>query len=271
MFGETFYHKTIYKALVGFGTLFNEIYLVRQSTTGQELEKIKVPITYAPKQKYLVRQTADPNLDREVALTFPRMAFQMKAINYAPQRKQVSTMRVVNNASDVARQMVYTPVPYDLDFELYIAAKNQEDVLQILERILPHFTPKYSITINSIPEMELKDDVDIILKGTPFEDPYDGAFTEDRVIIWTLEFTASINLYGKIRDQSIIRKVQVDMLIPKGDIDTTMAETPRVARVVTEPDPIDALPTDDFGITTTISEYNDGKKYNPVSDTDEPV
>jgi hypothetical protein len=152
--------------------------------------------------------------------------------------------------------------------------KNADDGFQIVEQILPHFVPEYTVNIIAIPELDLRDDVPIVLKDISKEDTFTGEFTERRVLIWTLNFTAYMNFYGPIIHQGVIKKAQVDILIPPGQGPVTKQEvhdTPRSARITTLPDPIDALPEDDYGFTTDVEEFNDGKKYDPTTDTDVEV
>ncbi len=273
MFGDTTYHQIIRKVVIAFGTLFNDISIVRRNLNGQTVERLKIPITYAPKQKYNVRTNENPELNKQVSITYPRMSYLISSISYAPARKISSLQRNVVPNDGNTRKSQLAPVPYDLSFELYIFGNNSDDIVQIVEKILPKFTPKYSITIDSIPELELKDDIDIVLNDSVFEDPVVGQFDDNRLITWTLRFKVPINLYGPITDQSIIRKIQTDILVVKsGEItDDSMSKTPRVARIITEPDPIDALPEDDFGFTTSIYEYDDSKKYNPTTGEDEDI
>lgn len=276
MFKDTQYYGIIKKAVIAFGTLFNEVQLVRPDPKTGKAVRTVVPLDYGPKQKYLVRQTQDPNLgieDKQVAIQLPRMAFQMTSVGYDSRRKLVSTEKIVKQVNPTTRKKILNPVPYSLDFELYIIAKNQDDAHQIIERILPYFTPKLTVTITSVSDLELTDDLDVTLTGAPFEDPWEGSIAERRDIIWTLKFNMAVNFYGRILDQKIIKKVQVDLLVPRGEEITpeSIANTPRSARIVTTPNPPDANPTDDFGYSTSIYEYDDGMKYNPETGQDEQV
>lgn len=274
MFNREFAFDILRKNVVAFGDLFNEVILLRKNEQGQVTEKFKVPITYAPKQKYVIRGTDDPALDKQVSIVYPRMSFAIKSINYDASRKIITTQRNIKESEPGRRKSQYAPVPYNLMMELSITGKNQYDVFQILEKILPYFTPKLTVNIHSIPELDLRDDVDITIVDHPKEDTFDGQFADLRTITWSIGFKMSIAMYGEIVEQGLIRKVQADLLIPTGIDEITsevMNQTPRSARIVTEPDPIDAEPDEDYGFTTSIYEYDDGLKYNPITDEDEPV
>lgn len=272
MFKQDFYHEIVRKIIIGFGTLFNEISILRTEPGESLPKKVPVPLVYAPKQKYLVRTVADLPQDKQVGIVYPRMSFMITSLQRDMDRKLVSTGLNYNRKNDEVFYTQYNPVPYDINIDLYIIGKNFNDVIQIVERILPYFLPQYNLNINLIPQMGIVRDVPVILNSTSFDDSFDGPFDERRSIVWTLQFTVKTDLYGKIGNQGLIRKVGVDFGVPEGDItDESMEETPRVARIIVDPDPIDAVPTDDYGYSITISEYNDGKKLDPSDGTDKPV
>ncbi len=273
MFGEIFYHGSIKKLVTAFGTLFNEMYVVRYNSNGTENSRSKVPLVYAPKQKYIVRNAEDENNDKQVAVVYPRMAFYVVSMERASVRQLTRTGLNTKKKTDediFLKQL--NPVPYDVHIDLCVIGKNADEVFQLVERIVPYFNPQYTITINSIPSLGLKDDIAITLKQNPFDDSFDGPFDEKRSIIWTFQFVARTNFYGRILEQGLIRKIQTDLLVPVGEItEESMAETPRSARIIIEPDPIDAISTDDFGFSRTITEYDDAKKFNPQTLEDEPI
>lgn len=208
MFAQTFYHKTLRKYVTYFGTLFNDIYISRVSSSNSVLQTIKVPITYGPKDKALARVEADPNLNRPAAIILPVMAFEMTGLNYAGTRK-LSTINKshikVRQGDDSRLQYVYNPVPYDIDFSLYIMVKNAEDGTRILEQILPYFTPEWTATLNLIPELDVKMDIPVIIKSTTLSDNYDSSYEERRVLTWTIDFTMQGYLYGPIKKTGIIK------------------------------------------------------------------
>ena len=158
----------------------------------------------------------------------------------------------------------YTPVPYNLSFSLYSFTASAEAGLQIVEQIIPFFQPDYTVTINAIPELNIKRDVPIVLNSINYEDTYDGGYTTRRAVIYTLNFTAKTYLFGPDATSKTIKTVQVDMY---DDTDTT--NKARVERVTTTPNPTNADADDDFGFTTDIDFFEDSKKYNPETDTDE--
>ena len=183
MLGSTFYHETIRKVVIGFGTLFNDIHITRKDSSGNVQQSMKVPLAFGPKQKFLVRLREDPNIAKSVAITLPRIGFEIGAISYDPARK-LNKIQKVKKAGTSGNKVdtQYMPVPYNIDFELYAMSKNSDDALQIVEQILPYFQPEYTITINDIVQMSNKRDVPIILTGISYEDNYEGDFTERRAI-----------------------------------------------------------------------------------------
>jgi len=165
MFGRTFYHGTLRKYVVVFGNMFNGIYVQRLNSSNVRIQNLKVPIAYGPKEKFLVRLAQDPNLDQDVAVSLPRIGFEMTGLNYSSIRKLPSTQKNYNTSdtdnTNVTTQ--YRPVPYDITFQMSIFVKNADDGTQILEQILPYFQPEWTNNINLIPEMNLTYDVPCIL------------------------------------------------------------------------------------------------------------
>ena len=265
MLGNTFYHETMRKCVVGFGTLFNDIHITRKDSSGNVIQSMKVPLAYGAKQKFLTRLTEDPNLTKTVAITLPRIGFEIGQIAYDSTRK-LNKIQKVKKAGTASNKVdtQYMPVPYNIDFELYCMSKNSDDALQIVEQILPYFQPDYTITINDIVQMSSKRDVPIILTGVSYEDNYEGEFAERRAIIYTLDFTCKFYLYGPITSSKVIKTVQVDQYT---DLPDTSPK--REQRLTVTPDPTSADADDDFGFNEVQSFFTDAKDYNPVTGEDE--
>jgi len=268
MFGTHFYNEGMRKLTIAFGQLFNNIIIQNTSSTGAITKRIRVPLAYAPKEKFLVRLEQQANLqgDREVAITLPRLGFEITGLQYDASRKlnkMNKMVRVKSSEEGKKLNFNYTPVPYNISFSLYSFTATAENGLQIIEQILPFFQPEYTVTMNVIPELSLKRDIPIILNSINYEDTYNGEFTQRRAVVYTLSFTAKTYLYGPMTNQGVIKTVQADL---GTDTDTPLK---REERIVITPNPTTADADDDFGFTTTISTFNDGKRYNPVSDQDE--
>ena len=265
MLGNTFYHETIRRCVIGFGTIFNDIHITRKDSSGNLQQSMKVPLAYGPKQNFLVRLREDPSISKSVAITLPRIGFEIGALSYDPTRKLNKIQKVKksgSNSSVVNTQ--YMPVPYNIDFEMYTMAKNSDDALQIVEQILPYFQPEYSITITDVVEMSNKRDVPIVLNSISYEDNYEGEFAERRAIIYTLSFTAKMYLYGPVQSGQVIKKVQVDQYS-----DSASAAPKREQRYTVTPTPTSADMDDDFGFNETSSFFTDAKTYNPETGQDE--
>ena len=151
------------------------------------------------KQKWLARLTEDPNLSKKVAVTLPRIGFEISGMTYDSTRKLNKIMKVKKVADGTDAEQVksgFMPVPYNINFELYILSKNSDDALQIVEQILPYFQPEYTVTLREVPELDIIRDVPIVLNDISYEDDYEGDFASRRSIIYTLSFTAKYYLYG---------------------------------------------------------------------------
>jgi hypothetical protein len=211
MFEVPFYNGLIKKTIIGFGTLFSNIQIIRADSTGATAQLVKVPLAYAPKEKWHVRVDQDPELTNEVYTTLPRMGFEITGYNYDPQRMVNRNNIIKCFANDGTLTSTYAPVPYNLDIQLYTQTKGTEDGLAILEQILPLFAPEYNLNLNAIPEMNIKQDVPIILNGVTVQDDYEGDFQTRRFVTHTYNFTAKINLYGPVKTGKIITDVQADV------------------------------------------------------------
>ena len=266
MFGKHFYHQSLRRLVIAFGTIFNNIVIHRKDSSGNVVQSIKVPLAYSPKEKFITRLDQQADLDsREVAITLPRMGFEIAGIAYDATRKlqKLGKVRAVKSSSPSIMDYQYNPVPYNISFNLYSFTATAEGGLQIIEQILPYFQPDYTVTINTIPSMNIKRDVPVILNNVNYEDSYDGAYTQRRAVTYTLGFTAKTYLYGPVYSQRVIKETQADMYT-----DTTGTEK-REERIIVVPDPTTANADDDFGFTTTINTFVDSKNYNPATDSDE--
>ena len=251
---------------IAFGQLFNNIQIKRKDSTGTVIQSIPVPLAYAPKEKFLVRLDQQASLEnREFAITLPRMGFEITGITYDSSRKLTRVQKyktVKTGAEGKILNYNYTPVPYNISYGLYIFTATAESGLQIVEQILPYFQPDYTVTVNAIPEMNIKRDVPIILNGVQYEDSYSGDFTTRRAVIYSLNFTAKTYLFGPTSTQKVIKETQADLY-------TDTPEAKREERVIVVPNPSSADADDDFGFTTTIQTFADSKIYNSTTDTDE--
>lgn len=266
MLGQQFYHETIRKVVVSFGSLFNDIHLVRKDNSGIIQQSMKVPLAYGPRQKFLVRLNDDPSLSNQTAVTLPRIGFEITGMTYDPSRKlqRVQKFKKVKGAKSDQLDTQYMPVPYNIDFELYILSKQSDDALQIVEQILPYFQPDYTITLNDNTDMGIKRDVPVVLNSIAYEDDYQGDFANRRAIIYTLSFTAKFHLYGPVTSSKVIKTVQVDQYTDLPD------QSPkREQRYTVTPNPTSADADDDFGFSETTSFFEDAKDYNPVTGEDE--
>jgi hypothetical protein len=244
MLGGHFYHASIRRTIAAFGSIFNDIKILRVDGDGEVKNITRVPLAYGPKQKFLAR-LADSGSFQDtvnVAIKLPRMSFQIGTITYDA-AAQVNKMNQVRygTITNGKQNAVYTHTPYKINIELNIMAKNQDDALQILEQILPYFQPDYTITIKEVPEIGLKTDVPVVLSGVTMTDEYEGNFVDRRVIIYTLSFDLRVRFYGPVRQKEVILTSSVDV----NSLDTFGF----LEEVTVEGDPTDL--TFETGIDTT--------------------
>jgi len=256
MFGTYFYHEKIRKCVAMFGRMFNDIYVIRTNSSGAAVSQVKVPLSYAPKQKYLERIRENPDLynDTKVAVKLPRMSFEITNFAYDTSRQLTKTSTFNTVASEnTKRKKFFPPVPYTINFQLNVYAKSQDDALQIVEQILPYFNPQYTLTVKPFPTdyPDFKEDIPIIIQGVGFQDDFEGQMESRRTIIYALDFEMKVSFHGPISESGIVRTTKIDLSqIDNGLQDSdTYLETIKVV-----PDPTDAigLADSDFGFTTTV-------------------
>lgn len=259
MFGHTYYHSIIRKYIIMFGTMFNDIDVQRFNTAGERIQTLRVPIAYGPKEKFLVRLAQDPNFDRDVAISLPRMSFEITSMQYSSSRKLPSTNKNVYTYTDKDQlKYQYTPVPFDVNIALSIFVKNADDGVQILEGILPFFTPEWTNTVNLIPELKLKMDVPVVFNDISTEDTYEGDFATRRALIHTLNFTVKGYLFGPVRTQGVIKRA-----ITTTSIEATDGSTSSVSSITRTTPGLTAngTPTTDSNITVPRDQISSLDNY----------
>jgi hypothetical protein len=262
-----FFFDLLRKYIITFGTLFNNIYITREDNDGKSVVRIRVPITYGPKEKSLARVVQDPGIDRPTAVfPLPMMSFEMTGFSYDGSRKlQTINRNAFNNPDDKEqRRYQYNPVPYNIGFKLSIFVKNAEDGTRIVEQILPYFTPDWTVTALLIPEMDIKHDIPVILNTVNLSDVYEGNFETRRTMIWELDFTLKGYLYGPVKTTKII-KYAITNIHDSLDRTSSPVTTIQIQPGLTsngEPTsnaslsiPVDEIiATDDFGFVINITE-----------------
>ena len=243
------YNRVIRNVTTGFSDLFSNITLVRYNPDDTEQERFIVPIAHAAKELYVMRLQGDPDADKKVQMTLPRMSFEMTGLSYDHARKQNTNTRNFNQVSGSTINAQYNPVPYDIDYSLYIYVRNIEDGTQIIEHILPFFTPDYTIKIDLIPQMGITKEIPIILTDTNYEITYEGDSSSDtRMVIWTLNFKAKAFLYRDVSVSGLITHAITNII----DEDSHKKRV----QINVVPNPLSANATSSWTANTTIKEYN---------------
>ena len=263
MFGTYFYNETIKRCVSVFGTLFNNVDVKKIKSDGTVLSQFRVPISYGPKQKFLAKLEQQAELSKAVAITLPRMSFEMNNMAYDPGRKSsiTRTFKAVDTTDNTKAKKVYLPVPYNIGFELNVMTKLNDDALQIVEQILPFFQPAFNITIDLVNSIGEKRDIPVVLENINFSDEYEADFATRRVLMYTFNFNAKTYLFGPVADSTdgLIKIVQVDYY---SNTETDTAK--REMRYKVQPDPVDAGPADDFGFSESTEMFSDSKIYSPT-------
>jgi hypothetical protein len=232
---EYFYHEILRNTIVSFGTLFNNISIKHTDDSNNTKSIIKVPLAYGPTQKFLARLEQVPELNKPVQISLPRMSFEFIGLSYDPTRKVTTTQTFISGLTSDEKQIrkTYMPVPYNMQFELNIYTKLNDDMLQIIEQILPYFQPAYTLTVDLVKSIGEKRDIPVVLEGITMDDQYEGNFETRRSLIYTLRFTAKTYLFGPVSDVSkdIIKKVSIGYVTGgPGGRDITYSVEPRAIK-----------------------------------------
>lgn len=257
MLGTKFYFSTIKKYVIAFGTLFNDIAISREDSANNETAFIRVPLTYAAKDKMLARVISDPNIDRPTALVLPRMSFQMLDMKYDGDRKLNTLNKITYTTTDPNKNKYqYEGVPYNFTFRLNVYVKNAEDGTKIVEQIIPFFTPDWTPTLKLIPEMGVILDTPIILNSVTTEDTYDQTFSQRRAIVWTLDFTLKGFLFAPIKEKKIIKFANTTFYNVKiDDMYSAIGNTAPSDRVTVRPALLaNGQPTSNVALSIPLSE-----------------
>ena len=234
---EYFYNEILRRTIIGFGTLFNNLTIKATNASDSVVSVTKVPLAYGPTQKFLARLEQSPDLNKSTAMTLPRMSFEFTGLTYDPSRKVTTTQTFVVKDPNTGEETKkgFMPVPYNMQFELAIMCKLNDDALQIVEQILPYFQPAYNLTVELVEGIKEKRDVPVVLENITMEDDYTGDFKERRVLLYTLRFTAKTYMYGPVSSatRDIIKVAKVSYI--SGDSksttrDITYTATPRAIK-----------------------------------------
>ena len=239
---EYFYHEILRKTIISFGTLFNGLTIKHKDSDDDTTSVIRVPLAYGPTQKFLARLEQSPDLNKAIQITLPRMSFEFQGLTYDPTRKVTTTQTFLSGASadKASEKKTYMPVPYNMQFELSIMCKLNDDALQIVEQIVPYFQPAYSLAVDLVSTIGEKRDIPVTLENITMDDQYEGDFSTRRVLLYTLRFSAKTYLFGPVSSTTtdIIKKVSIGYIAAEssgknsrtGGRDVTYSVTPRATK-----------------------------------------
>ena len=284
MFGH-FYHEILRKIIVSFGTMFNGITIKHVTDNGASFSEMNVPLAYGPTQKFLARITQDPTLTKGVQISLPRMSFEFNGLTYDPTRKVTTTQTFLTSSpnSKTKTKKVYMPVPYNMNFELSIYTKLNDDMLQIVEQIIPYFQPSYNLTVNLLSEVNEKRDIPIVLENIEMQDDYEGDFKTnlaaniglaDTILAVDNASVISVGNYIDINEEEVyVTKVNTTdnkLTVERGKDGTTVKEHVKGSplKLISAADNALIEVGDDFGFSGTTQTFGDGYVFSPSLGTD---
>lgn len=248
------------KYIIAFGTLFNDINISRTDSESANTHFIKVPISYAPKEKVLARMDADPDISRPTALQLPRMSFEMITMTYDENRQLPATIKNIkrDSANTSLLRYQYVGVPYNFKFQLNVYVKNAEDGTKILEQIIPFFRPSFTPSLDLIEEMGEMKDTPITLDSIETIDTYTERFEQRRAIIHTLDFTLEGYLWGPVIKSTVIKfaNVTFENALTENIRDSIGNSAPLERVIVRAGLTANGEPTSNIEITVPLSEID---------------
>jgi len=265
---EYFYHEILRRTIISFGTLFNNISIQKKDGSDNAISTMKVPLAYGPTQKFLARLEQSADLNKSTAISLPRMSFEFTGLTYDSSRKLTSTrtIQVKDPSTKKNVKKVYTPVPYNMSFELSIMSKLNDDALQIVEQILPYFQPAFTLTVELVDDINEKRDIPVVLENITMQDDYDGDFTNRRVLLYTLRFSAKTYLFGPVSKAEPIKTATLTYLT--GDKKKSKRETQYtvVPRAIKDyDDSVSTLLAEDVDLEEFVWLVDDGSKLSADS------
>ena len=265
---EYFYHEILRRTIISFGTLFNNISIQKKDGSDNAISTMKVPLAYGPTQKFLARLEQSADLNKSTAISLPRMSFEFTGLTYDSSRKLTSTrtIQVKDPSTKKNVKKVYTPVPYNMSFELSIMSKLNDDALQIVEQILPYFQPAFTLTVELVDDINEKRDIPVVLENITMQDDYDGDFTSRRVLLYTLRFSAKTYLFGPVSKAEPIKTATLTYLTgdkAKSKRETQYTVVPRAIKDYD--DSVSTLLAEDVDLEEFVWLVDDGSKLSAES------
>ena len=252
MMGGHFYHKRVRSCVALFGSMFDDIHVLRTNSSGKVLSQVKVPLSYAPARSFIERleeMTQGEQAERRVALKLPRMSFEVTSIAYDAQRQLPKLNHFTVSDGNDRADKYYVGVPYTLSFQLSIYARSQDDALQVVEQILPYCAPQYTLSVKPCADLpDIKEDVPVSLTSVDFQDDFEGPVEQRRTIIYNLTFDMRVNFYGPENTAPIIREVNTNLNLIDND------GSGFVENIQITPNPINVSPDSDYGFSVLIND-----------------
>jgi len=254
MFGPHFYHQKVRKCVAAFGSLFTNLHVIRKNSAGTVISTVRVPLAYAPRDKYIerIQGLSDIQRDEAVALKLPRMSFEITSFIYDDTRQLQKRNTTIHNQSlnddGGLKAKVTRSVPYNITFSLTIYAKAQDDALQIVEQILPFFSPQYTMTMVPFKDEfpEIKEDMPITLQGVSYLSDFEGPMEQRNVLQYVLDFEMKMSFTGPITNGNIITKAITEY---------NFTENVDNYRIEYQPTAFNRLPSGDSDFNVNISYF----------------
>jgi len=271
MFGSHYYHGAIRKYIVMFGSMFNDIGIIRYDKQGNRAQAIKVPIAYGPKEKFLARLNQDPALSRQVATQLPRMSFEITDMAYAPTRtiNKMQRNTAVGDQDSMRTKSQFAPVPYDISITLSAMFANNEDAVQVVEQILPYFKPEFTHSMKLVPDMEQHYDIPTVLQGMTIEDTYESDFQTRRAIIYSFNFVVKGYIFGPVSNKGVIKRTIVDFNVAEGDTLVDVTKGPNKRLTLTPGLLANGSPTSDSSASVAPSSISANSTYGFAFDSED--
>lgn len=210
MFGY-YYNKSLRKLVVGFGTLFNNIYVSHDNSEGANTT-LRVPITYASQEKFIQRLLNPSSITEGTRIEnqLPRLSYHINSIVPDPSRRRArfsASTKFNTNCQNPANEIA-NEQPVNIGINLFIYTRHIDDMLQIIEQIMPFFVPDHVIKL-TLTDGGDPSNIPIVMVSNNITDKYDGDFNNRRLHIASFNFVAKSYIFGGVKTTTAIQNSDI--------------------------------------------------------------